>query len=99
MKGCNLIGFDLEACAWSAAGGIGSLLPWPVWAMLGLIFVGIVWRVAGWQGLVGLAGLGGFLLGRRSAANDDNIWPPPDRSPRSRQPKHRPTILDWWRSR
>lgn len=97
MGGCNLIGFNLEACVWSAAGGIGGMLPWPVWLVLALLLIGIVWRFAGWPGLVTLGGAVGFILGRRSAVEDDEIWPDADRGKRPKAKQRRPTIRDLWR--
>lgn len=97
MAGCNPLAFNLEACAWSLVDAAGAALPWPVWVLLLLILIGAVWHFAGWPGLLGLVGLGSFLLGRRSVVETDEIWPPPDRGGRRPAQQHRPTILDWWR--
>ena len=99
MGACSLFSFNAEDCAWQVVGAAGAALPWPVWLVIGLLLIGIVWHFAGWPGLLALAGLGGFLLGRRSVVEDDEIWPPPDRGRRRPAKQPRPTILNWWRSR
>lgn len=42
-----------------------GVVPWWGWAVLALALVGIVWKLAGWPGLLGLGFLAGFILGRR----------------------------------
>lgn len=48
-----------------------ALVPWWGWALAGLVLVGIVWKLAGWPGLIALAAGAGFILGRRST--DDPV--------------------------
>jgi hypothetical protein len=41
-------------------------LDWYWYAIIALVVVGVVWKLAGWPGLLALAAGAGFILGRRS---------------------------------
>jgi hypothetical protein len=51
---------------------------WYWWAGLAAIAVGIVWKIAGWPGLLALAAGAGFILGRRSTHDTVEV---PDEDP------------------
>lgn len=98
MRECGLIGFDLGACAWGIVSGWAGMVPWWVWALVALVVIGIVWKVAGWPGLLALAAGVGFILGRRSAREaPDEIWPDPDPKPVRVKPRRtlRDVFADW----
>jgi len=95
------------ACFLDPIGCIGGALwqwvasiEWYWWALLGAVFVGIVWKLAGWPGLLALAAGAGFLLGRRQPTHEDDIWPDPDKPVRrsSQKPPKRKTVrtVQWW---
>lgn len=100
MGQCSLLGFDLGGC-------LGGLLFWWVplvpswgWLLAALVVVGVVWKLAGWPGLLALAAAAGFFLGRRSANEPDDIWPhPDDPKPLPKRKKARPTIFNMGRKR
>lgn len=46
---------------WSLVG----MVPLWGWAVAGLVLVGVVWKLAGWPGLIALGTVIGFILGRR----------------------------------
>jgi hypothetical protein len=97
MRGCGLIGLDLGQCAWGIASGWAGMIPWWGWALAVLILVGVVWKIAGWPGLIALAAGVGFIFGRRSVAERDDIWPHHDPKPAKAPKKRRKTIFDRWR--
>ena len=95
---CGLIGFDLGGCIWGMATGWMAIVPWWAWLALAVAGVGVVWKFAGWPGLIALAGVAGFIFGRTSKEDRDEIWPHPDDKPVRKAPKRkRPTIFDRWR--
>jgi len=96
MSGCGLIGFDLGQCAWGIASGWAVMIPWWGWALAGLILVGVVWMFAGWPGLLALAAGVGFIFGRRSVSERDDIWPDTDPRPERMPKKRRETIFERW---
>jgi len=71
--------------------GIGQMIAsiaWYWWALAGLVLVGIVWKLAGWPGLLALAAGAGFILGRRSAPDPIEHVEGKDAAP----PVHRPRV-------
>jgi hypothetical protein len=80
MNACSLLRFDLGSCLGGMLFWWVPLVPWWAWLLVALIVVGIVWKVAGWPGLIALAAGAGFFLGRRSVTDDD-IWPNTDPKP------------------
>ncbi len=81
---CSLLGFDLGGCLVGLVFWWVPLVPWWGWLIAGLVLVGVVWKFAGWPGLIGLGVVAGFFLGRRSVSNDE-IWPPQDPKPQRRR--------------
>lgn len=71
--------FDPMGCITGALWQWVASIPWWAWAALGLAIVGIVWKVAGWPGLIGLAAATGYVLGRRS--KDDDLYVHEDPKP------------------
>lgn len=72
---CGFFLFDplchLESWFW----GLVSLVPWWGWIIALIVLAGVLWRVAGWPGLVALGTVVGFLLGRRPGpVDDDDIY-------------------------
>ena len=65
MSACSFWSLNLAACLSGQVAGWFALVPWWAWAAIALIIVGIVYRLAGWLGLIGLAGAFGYWLGRR----------------------------------
>ena len=57
---------DPVGCTLGAIGAWFASVPWYGWALLAAIVVGIVWKLAGWPGLLALVAGAGFILGRRS---------------------------------
>lgn len=92
---CAVSGF------WSFVGGI----EWYWWALAGLILVGVIWKFAGWPGLIALAAGVGFIFGRRSAEpGHENVDDGPDAKPPFRRkpsrvkpapsPKGKPSLIE-----
>jgi hypothetical protein len=53
--------FDPGACVASAWYGLLAAVPWWAWVIAVLIAIGMVWKLAGWPGLIALAfGVGYF---------------------------------------
>lgn len=94
MRACGLIGFDLGGCIGGIVTGWAGMIPWWGWVVIALLVVGMVWKFAGWPGLLTLAAGVGFIFGRRSATERDDIWPHPDPKPEKAARKKRPTIFD-----
>lgn len=64
MTACGLL--DIPCHLQNVLFGWVAFVPWWGWALAGLVLVGIVWKLAGWPGIIALAGAAGFILGRRS---------------------------------
>lgn len=96
---CGLIDLPcyLEGWFW----GLVNMVPLWAWIALAIVAVGVIWKFAGWPGLIGLAGAVGFILGRRSMTDDFtgevegmDATPPFRRKPRvSRTAKRTPDSL------
>ena len=65
MNACGLVSFDLAACVGGIVSGWFLGLPGWAWIAGALLVIGLVWRLAGWPGLVALGGVVGYALGRR----------------------------------
>lgn len=97
---CGL--FDIPCHAQNLLFGWVALVPWWGWAIAGLVVVGIVWKIAGWPGLLALAGAAGYVLGRGDSSKEDDIWPDPDKPAPRRSQKAPPgkrvrTIFDMFK--
>lgn len=103
--------FDLGRCVASIAFAWVPDWVWmvlPYWPWIVIVGGGLmVYRLAGWQGLVLFAGGLGFLAGRRSiesgaakvsASEPDEIWPP-QRGQKAPPGKRVRTIQDMFRRR
>ena len=77
MSACGWLSFNLAACLSGQLSGWFALVPWWALAAVALIIVGIVYRLAGWLGLIGLAGAFGYWLGRRGPDPFPHENPPP----------------------
>lgn len=89
--GCLSTG--VSSLFWGTVGAV----PWWGWAIAALVLVGVVWKFAGWPGLIALAAAAGFIFGRRTADEPiehvdgkDAFIPRP--VPKVKK-KHRPTIF------
>ena len=71
MTACALI--DIPCHLQNVLFGWIAFVPWWAWALAGLTLVGIVWKLAGWPGLIALAAGAGFALGRRSADDHEHV--------------------------
>lgn len=71
MTACALI--DIPCHLMNVLFGWVALVPWWGWALAGLILVGIIWKLAGWPGLLALAAGAGFILGRRSTDEHEHV--------------------------
>ncbi len=89
MNSCSLLAFDLGGCLGGLLFWWVPLVPWWAWLLAGLALVGVVWKFAGWPGLIALAAAVGFWFGRRSTIENDEIWPSPDK-PVKKRPKAKP---------
>ncbi len=79
--------------------GLVAMVPWWGWALAALVLVGVVWKFAGWPGLIALAAGAGFILGRRTADEpiehvDGKDAFVPRRKPKVAVKRKRPTIFD-----
>ena len=60
--------FDPGSCIVSAWYSFLAAVPWWAWAITALVLVGVVWKFAGWPGLIALAfGVGYFARDIMSA--------------------------------
>lgn len=63
--------FDPFGCLSDGIGGafwgLVAAVPWWGWVLAALVLIGVVWKFAGWPGLIALAAGAGFILGRRTA--------------------------------
>lgn len=79
MNACklSLSGMDLGACVGSFFTGLlpdwlVPLLPYWPWA-LGILALGLAYRIAGVPGLAAMAGAIGYILGRRSVERHEHV--------------------------
>lgn len=89
MIGCIL---DPLRCAEAGFWSLVGLVPWWGWILALIVAAGVLWRVAGWPGLIALSGVIGFALGRRSHAEPD--WETGEPKPRARRPVRRSSGSD-----
>jgi len=83
---CGLVGFDLAACVGGIVSGWFFGLPGWAWIAGVLLVIGLVWRLAGWPGLVALGGVVGYFIGRHDKK-------PPVKAPPQPEPKRRKTLF------
>lgn len=58
-------GFDITCHVTGWFWSIVALVPWWAWIIAAILAAVAVWRLFGWAGVVILAGIAGFVLGRR----------------------------------
>lgn len=79
--------------------GTVSAIPWWGWVLAALVLVGVVWRFAGWPGLIALAAAAGFIFGRRTAdepiehVDGKDAFVPRPKPKVAVKKQHRPTIF------
>lgn len=82
MNACWLLSFDLGACVSTTFLGWIAVVPWWAWGLIALIVVGIVYKLAGWLGIVALAGAAGYgakALQDAEHGDGEPVAPPPRR--------------------
>lgn len=47
--------------------GLVAVIPLWGWVLAGIVLIGVIWKFAGWPGLIALAAAVGFIFGRRTA--------------------------------
>lgn len=83
---CGLLDFDLIDCVTGTAVTWFFGLPVWAWALIALVVIGVVWKVAGWPGIVALAVSIGYALGRSERK-------PVEKAPPEPKPKRRKTLF------
>lgn len=61
MNACSLLSFNLATCVEGVFLGWIAAVPWWAWIVCFLVAVGFVFRLAGWLGVVALAGAAGYV--------------------------------------
>ena len=62
MNACSLLSFNLLGCVGGSLLGLLSLIPLWGWLVIALVVIGVIYRFAGWPGLVGLGVAVGYVL-------------------------------------
>jgi len=90
--------FDPGACIAAGWTNLLASIPWWAWIITALVIVGVVWKFAGWPGLIALAfGIGYFARDLMRAYNSvrthepiesvdgDDAAPPPKKTKKKRK--------------
>lgn len=89
---CNpLFGFNPASCISGLVSGWAASIPWWAWLVAAILVVGIVYKLAGWLGVVALAGGAGYIARAEQDAVEHGNGEPPPPAPR---PK---TIFDYFK--
>lgn len=84
MSGLTCL-FDPGSCIEAGFHNLITSVPWWAWVIIAIIVVGVIWKFAGWPGVVALALLVGYIGGRAHVFEPGGIGgttstvPPPKR--------------------